>query len=70
MGPGHRQVVAQVASSQNLVVEETQRRDLDGDRMRLDLLFEPVELIFADVFDAELSGERWKWSANLQIAAT
>ena len=56
MSAGQREILARIAAAQNLVIEETQRRDLDGDRMRSDLLFEAVELVLADVLDAKLFG--------------
>src|SRR5262249_14626562 len=56
MSAGQREILARIAVAQNLVIEETQRRDLDGDRMRSDLLFEAVELVLADVLNAKLFG--------------
>ena len=38
MSAGQREILARIAAAQDFVVEEAQRRDLDGDRMRSDLL--------------------------------
>jgi len=54
MDAGERQILTGIAASQDLVVEEAERGDLDRDRMRLDLLLETVELVLSDVLDAEL----------------